>query len=47
MNYANVISNEAKKDLELLRIEMQKSNPDCNIIFELISGSKYNRPIKK
>jgi len=47
MNYANVISNDAKKELELIRLELKKEHPNSDILFELISGDKYNRPIKK
>ena len=41
------ISYNAAWDLYKLRIEMKKTNPDTDTIFCLISGYKYNKPIKK
>ena len=42
-----MISKKAKKEISLIRLELKKDKPDCDILFNLISGSKYNIPIKK
>ena len=41
MKIKKEISKQAKHELKLLRDEMKKTNPDIDLIFELISGSKY------
>ena len=41
------LSKQATTDLKELRAELKKENPDGERIFELLSGSKYNVPIKK
>ena len=38
----NKISKSAQSELRLLRAEMKKSSPNIDLIFELISGTKYN-----
>ena len=42
---SNVISQEVKNDLDEIRRELKKSNPNSSKLFELLAGSKYNRPI--
>jgi hypothetical protein len=40
-----MISRKAKAELELIRAEMQKENPDGEKIFKLMCGEKYTRPL--
>ena len=40
-----MISKQAVKELKLIRQEMKKSDPDGQKIFELLCGTKYNKPI--
>ena len=39
------ISEQAKKDLELIRSEMKKANPDGLLIANLLNGAKYTKDI--
>ena len=41
-----VISKKAKNELRLIRLELKKDKPDSDLLFNLISGNKYNVPIK-
>lgn len=40
-----MLSKQAIKELKLIRLEMQKSDPDGDKIFELMCGKKYNKSI--
>jgi hypothetical protein len=46
-NHTDYMSLKALYELQQLRDEMKKDKPDTDRIFELISGTKYNKPIKK
>jgi len=35
------LSRQAKRDLAALRKELKKPEPDCDLVFSLIAGSKY------
>ena len=45
LNFSNILSKKATKELKELRREMQKQNPDGDKIFTLLCGNKYNEPI--
>ena len=40
-----MISKQATKDIKELRREMRKANPDGDKIFQLLCGTKYNKPM--
>ena len=42
-----MIEADAERDLELLRAEMRKPNPDAEKIVKLFCGDKYNIPINE
>jgi len=39
------LSHEASFKVKKIRLELKKEDPDCNFLFYLISGSKYNYSI--